>query len=160
MIALVALALMTVADVLMRWLFNAPIDGVADVGPLVIAVAVAATFPFAAARRCHVALGFFGSLLGPRARAWLDTFAAVVTTVFFVLFAWQFVLHAIKLAERGQTTWILGLPVAPWWSVVAFFMVLCAGLQVLVLRARFRRARNGEDDASAASAALAADDHL
>lgn len=133
MIGLTVLALMTIADVLMRWLLNAPIDGVADVAPLVVAIAVASTFPFAVAGRYHITIGFLGVLLPPRWQAALNGFAATVTALFFVLFAWQFVSHAITMDARGQTTWVLRLPVAPWWAVVALFMTLSAALQVVVL---------------------------
>lgn len=158
MVCLVALALMVILDVTMRWLFNDPIDGVADVGPLVMAIVVASTFPLAAIGGYNVTINFLGSWLPPTPRRWLDAFAALVTTIFFALLAWQFVLYAIKLDARGQTTWVLRLPVAPWWSVVAFLLVLCAVVQVIVLLKRVRCAvarvdfspprRTGEDGAA------------
>jgi TRAP-type C4-dicarboxylate transport system permease small subunit len=139
-IGLVVFAIMVILDVFMRWMFNDPIDGVADVAPLVVAIVVASTFPLAVAERHNVTINFLGNWLGPRGRAWLEVLAGLVTTVFFILLAWQFVFYAIKLDARGQTTWVLRLPVAPWWSVVAFFIVVCAAIRIIVFMVQFRHA--------------------
>ena len=142
MLALVAFVLMTIADALMRWLFNSPIDGVADTGPLIVAIVAAAFFPLALAGRHHVSIGFLGSFLGPRATVWLEAFASLVTWVFFILLAWQIVRYTIELRRLGETTWVVQIPIAPWWVVVSFFMVVCVAVQVIVVIAAFSRAKN------------------
>jgi TRAP-type C4-dicarboxylate transport system permease small subunit len=145
MLALVVFMLMTNLDVLMRWLLNSPINGVSDVGPLVVAIATAAFFPFALTERYHVSIGFLGSLLGPRARLWLDAFAALVTWLFFILLSWQIIRYTVELQQLGETTWVVQLPVAPWWSVVSFLMVVCAVVQLGVVVVEVSRARNQRD---------------
>jgi len=149
MLALVAFVVMTIVDVLMRWLFNSPINGVADAAPLIVAIVAAAFFPLSLAGRHHVSIGFLGSLLGPRATVWLVAFASLVTWVFFILLAWQIVRYTIELRQLGQTTWVVQMPIAPWWVVVSFFMVVCVAVQVSVVIAAFSRAKNwragGED---------------
>jgi len=130
--ALIALTLLTIADVFMRWLFNSPIDGVADLSPLIVAVAVSAAFPLAVIRRYHISIGFLGHLLTPRWRSAFDVLSSAVTAVFFILLAWQFIRYGMTLHDNGQTTWLLRLPVAPWWAAVALFLTLCAALQTLV----------------------------
>jgi TRAP-type C4-dicarboxylate transport system permease small subunit len=142
MLALVAFILMTNVDVLMRWLFNHPINGVADVGPLVVAIVTAAFFPIALTERYHVSMGLLGGVLGPRARLWLDAFAALVTWVFFILLAWQIARYTGELQRLGETTWVVQIPVAPWWSVVSVFMVVCAVVQLVVVVAEILRARD------------------
>jgi TRAP-type transport system small permease protein len=145
MLALLVFILMTNFDVLMRWLFNSPINGVSDVGPLVVAIVTAAFFPFALTERHHVSMGLLGDFLGPRARLWLDAFAALVTWAFFVLLAWQLTRYTVELHQLGETTWVVQIPVAPWWSVVSFFMVVCAVVQLGVVVAESYRARNRRD---------------
>ena len=83
LVGLVVLTVITIADVLMRWLFNAPIDGVADIGRLIVAINISAFFPLALAERHHIAIEFLGKALGPRIHAWLDAIGAAVTSVFF-----------------------------------------------------------------------------
>lgn len=141
MAALVAFILMTIADVLMRWLFNSPINGVADTGPLIVAIVAAAFFPLSLSGRHHVSIGFLGGYLGPRATAWLEAFASLVTWVFFILLAWQIVRYTIELRQLGQTTWVVQIPIAPWWVVVSIFLVVCVAVQLMVVAAAFLRAR-------------------
>jgi TRAP-type C4-dicarboxylate transport system permease small subunit len=145
MLALVAFVLMTIADVLMRWLFNSPINGVTDAGPLIVAIVAAAFFPFSLAGRHHVSIGFLGGFLGSRATAWLEAFASLVTWVFFILLAWQIARYTIELRQLGQTTWVVQMPIAPWWVVVTFFVVVCVAVQLGVVIAAFSRAMNWRD---------------
>jgi TRAP-type C4-dicarboxylate transport system permease small subunit len=140
MLFLVALALITNVDVFMRWMFNNPIDGVTDVAPLMVAIVIASFFPFALAGRHHISITFIGNLLGPKGRAWLEATVALVTLAFFALLAWQFIVYTIDLDARGQTTWVVQLPVAPWWTVVSFFTVLCVAVQLIVLLTLLGRA--------------------
>lgn len=152
MLALLSFILMTNFDVLMRWLFNSPINGVSDVGPLVVAIVTAAFFPLALTERCHVSMGFLGDLLGPRTRLWLDAFAALVTWAFFVLLAWQLVRYAVELHRLGETTWVVQIPIAPWWFAVGLFMVACAVVQLAVVVVEASRARDRQDSREERSA--------
>jgi TRAP-type C4-dicarboxylate transport system permease small subunit len=145
MLALVAFILLTNLDVLMRWLFNSPINGVADVGPLIVAIVVSSFFPLALAERYHVSIEFLGNLLGARGRAWLETLAALVSLVFFVLLAWQIVVYTIDLNAIGQTTWVVQIPAAPWWAVVSFFLVLCVAVQLNIFLVQLSRAKSERD---------------
>lgn len=145
MLALIAFVMMTIADALMRWLFNSPIDGVADTGPLIVAIVAASFFPLSLAGRHHVAMGLLGGLLGRRATAWLEAFASLVTWVFFILLAWQIVRYTIELRQLGQTTWVVQLPIAPWWAVVSLFLLVCIAVQLGVVIAAFSRAKNWRD---------------
>jgi hypothetical protein len=56
------------------------------------------------------------------------------------LLAWQFIVYTIDLDARGQTTWVVQLPVAPWWTAVSFFTVLCVAVQLIVLLTLLGRA--------------------
>lgn len=145
--ALVALAFLVVADVLMRWLFAAPIDGVGELMKLTAAVVVASFFPAALADRQHIAVELVGDALGRRAKGALEALGALVTLVFFAVVAWRIVLHAAELRRSGETTWILGWPVAPWWAVVTLFIVICIPVQIVVLARLLRRPGSGADTA-------------
>jgi len=142
-LALLALSLAVVADVLMRWLFRAPILAVADLAPLVTAAAVAACFPAAVAQRQHIAVTALGDRLGGRIAWLLELGAAVAVLAFFGLAAWQLVLHARAIAAGNETTLVLRLPTGPaWWLVAGLvaFAALCALVDALDrLRAAARR---------------------
>lgn len=142
-LALLALSLAVVADVLMRWLFRAPILAVADLAPLVTAAAIAACFPAAVAQRQHIAVTALGDRLGGRIAWLLEAGAAVAVLAFFGLAAWQLVLHARAIAAGNETTLVLRIPTGPaWWLVAGLvaFAALCALVDALDrLRAAARR---------------------
>lgn len=147
-VALVGLALLVMVDVVLRWLFAAPIDGVAEISKLIIAMVVASFFPAALAERQHIAIEFVGKSLGPRAKATLEAFGALVTFGFFAAVAWRFVLYTAELGRSGETTWILGWPIAPWWVVVTVFIVFCVPVQAIVLARIVRNRRQPGEDAA------------
>ena len=139
----VAVALFTITDVFMRWLFNSPVDGLEEVNRLVVAVAISCFFPLAIAERHHIAITFLGSALGRLSSAWLRALASVATTLFFVLVGWQFINFVIQMQDAGETTWILGWPVTPWWIAVTVILLTCVPAQLIVLVADFTHALAG-----------------
>lgn len=144
LVGLVAVALVTVTDVLLRWLFNMPVDGVGEVSRLVVAVSIASFFPMALVERNNISIQFLGAALGPRARLWLDMVADVVTSFFFLVLGWQFVLYTLEISESGETTWILGWTVTPWWVVTTVFMLICIPVQLVMLVRQARLAARGD----------------
>lgn len=144
LVGLVGVALATIVDVMMRWLFNSPIDGVTDVSKLVVAIVIASFFPAALAERHHISITFLGSGLGPRAAAWLEVFASLSTAAFATVVGWQFWLFTAELYDSGETTWLLGWEVAPWWTATTMFMVLCVPIQFVVFLANVGVAFRGE----------------
>src|SRR3954467_4248042 len=62
LIALMALAGMTLADGLMRWLASRPIEGVRDLGGLAIAVAIACCLPVGLVERSNIVIRLGGTL--------------------------------------------------------------------------------------------------
>jgi len=131
--ALMFLAVMTLADGLLRWLANAPIDGVRDMGGLAVAIGVAACLPVGLMERSNITLHFLGSLGPPIIGRILDAFAALVVGVVYVALAWQFTLFSSKMAQAHETTWVLKIPVAPFWYVVAAILWLSVCVQAIVL---------------------------
>lgn len=145
LIGMVVVALVIIADVLLRWLFNSPVDGVAEVSRLIVAVAIASFFPMALADRHHISIEFLGAWLGPRAQVWLDLLAHVVTSFFFLVLGWQFILYTLEINESGETTWLLGWQVTPWWAVATLFMLICIPIQGLILYHQIRAVLGRED---------------
>ena len=136
---LLALAVLTTLDVLLRWLFAKPIPGVVDVVTLAGAVLLAACMPWIAASRGHIAIDTLGRAAGPRAKRALDLFGAFVTFAFFAVLAWQYVGFAREMYETGERMPVLRWPVWPWWTAVAAciaFTALVAGATLPAGRAR------------------------
>lgn len=130
--ALMFLAVMTLADGMLRWLANAPIDGVRDMGGLAVAIGVAACLPVGLMERSNITLHFLGSLGAPVIGRILDAIAALVVAVVYVALAWQFTIFASKMAQAHEVTWVLQIPTAPFWYVVAAILWLSVIVQIIV----------------------------
>jgi TRAP-type C4-dicarboxylate transport system permease small subunit len=140
---LLGVALLTMGDILLRWLFKAPIKGLQDITALACAVIVAAYFPALLARRGNVTIRLFGSFIGSRGTRLLETFGALVTAVFFALMTWKYVEHSAELTRAGESTVVLRWPTGPWWWVVTAMIAITA-LVALIVLAREMVGRGGD----------------
>ena len=131
--ALMLLALGTVADIVMRYVFARPIRGFVNIASLAGAVMLAACFPHVLASRGNIAIDALGNWLGASASRWLDRFAALVSTAFFSVMAWQYWRFSAGLKDDGQTIPVLRWPAWPWWAAVAFFVLVAAVTALLTL---------------------------
>ena len=131
LVALMGLASMTLADGLLRWLANRPIEGVRDLGGLAIAVAIACCLPVALMERGNIAIRL-GSLLHPLIGRVLDAVAALLVCVVLAAAAWQFWLYAAKMARAHETTFVLQIPIAPFWFGVDAILWCSVLVQAIV----------------------------
>ncbi len=151
-LAILGLAAAIVVDVLMRWLLNAPILGVDDLGKYNLAVIVSSFFPICLIGGHFVTIRFLGRAVGPLRALWLEAFGNLVTLFVFVLFAWQFFRFTLyDVTLTGLATAVLELPQAPWWWMVTVIVFACTVIQVLVLLESGVRAWRGAPKAAAAA---------
>lgn len=131
MAGLFLIALLTVVDVGLRWLFGAPIEGQADIAEALLPIVIAATFVSAAWGRPHVGIRFAGAVLGPTVRRILDVLSDLSIAVFLALVVMQFWRYAGEIAEENRQTWVLQIPLYPFWYATAVLLGLTAAIQVL-----------------------------
>jgi TRAP-type C4-dicarboxylate transport system permease small subunit len=127
---LLAFAVMTMADGLLRFFFAHPIDIVRDAGSLVAAFSVACCIPVAIVERSNITIRFLPTLFGARVGQVADGAAAILVEIILILMTWQFVLFAKQAASSGGATWMLRIPTAPVWAAVAVILGISALLQV------------------------------
>ncbi len=153
--AILVMAAAIVTDVVMRWLFNAPILGVDDLGKFNLAVIVSSFFPLCLVGGHFVTIRFVGKALGPLRALWLEAFGNLMTLLVFALLAWQFFRFTLyDVTLTGLATPVLEIPQAPWWWVVTIIVILCVPIQMIVLweswmRAVRREPRAGGDSKTA-----------
>lgn len=131
LIALMGLATMTLLDGLLRWLANRPIEGVRDLGGLAIAVAIACCLPVGLMERSNIAIRLGASVNAAFGRV-LDALAAIAVFLVLAVAAWQFWIYAGKLARAHETTFVLQIPVAPFWMGVDAILWLAVLVQLVV----------------------------
>lgn len=107
---LVAMALMSVASIVGRWLFAAPIIGDYELIEITCAMATSMTLPYAHFIGAHVIVDFFSSRFTARASRRLDGLASALLAAVAALVAWQMAqgLHELRLSH--DTSLMLNLP--------------------------------------------------
>lgn len=132
LLLLLAFAAARLADGLLRWLFGMPITAVRDLDGLVAAVSVACCFPIALLERSNITIRFVETFWNEQASHGFDALAAMLTMAIMGLIAWQLLLYAGQEAASGDTTWMLGIPVAPFWYLIDAIFWCAAAVQTVV----------------------------
>ena len=143
-IAMLALVFATVADVVLRWLFSAPIVGLNEIVGMGTGVAVAATFPAGAMQRVNLTIELLQNILSKRKIGWLKVVAHSSLLVFYGLMAWQVTIYAMKLNARAAETVYLKLPTAPFIFAIAAFFVVTTLAQIIIIFLSVRSVLGGE----------------
>lgn len=149
--ALSVLAVFTIVDIVMRYIFNAPITGSIDVIILALAVMTFCALPYAGRSDGHIVIDLMPDFPDPRITAWRDAVGKILVALAFGLLAWQGWVRGDVAAMLGEASNMLEIP------FVWFFrlMALCVGFYTLtllteaVLLLRGRRVRaltDGLDD--------------
>ena len=129
LVLLIAFAIGTLGDGLLRRFAGRPIEAVRDIGGLVVAIAVVCCFPLALLQRANITIKFVQAFFGARAGSYFDAAASVAIEVVLVLMARQFFIYATELASTGDTTTMLAIRTAPFWFVVSAVLWIATATQ-------------------------------
>ena len=124
--AVVAMMLLTCADVLLR-LLRHPIPGtyelVGFLGTLIVSFALALT----SLEKGHIAVEILAAKLPARIQFALDAVASLIGASLFGLIAWQSWIYAADMRQSGEVSVTLTMPIHP------FIYGIAAGCALLVL---------------------------
>ena len=112
---LMGLAGMTLADGLMRWIANQPIEGVRDLGGLAIAVAIACCIPMVMIERGNITIRLAAGRQCPAWGACSMPCRRSSSARCWPRWRWQIWIYAAKMARAHETTFVLQIPIAPFW---------------------------------------------
>lgn len=142
---LLALSALTAVDVIGRYAFGQPIPGFTNAAALMTAVVVAGFFPALTMRKANITLRPFAKPGGGMIARVLDSFAALVTTAFFGVMAWQYASYAAEAVRSGEYIAVLRWPVGPWWwAVTALIGITAVAAFVVLIHETRGRADPGE----------------
>jgi len=110
---LVALMAITVIDVVGRYLLNAPLPGAFEMTELMLGALVFAALPLVSRAGSHVEVDLFVSLMPARAARALGLFAASVSALVLVYFAWRLGHLGVQQWHDGSRSVSLGVPFWP-----------------------------------------------
>ncbi|MEM1264675.1 MAG: TRAP transporter small permease [Pseudomonadota bacterium] len=138
---LVALMALTVAEVVGRYLFNAPIFGRQDIAQILLACSIFLAFPVVTLRGEQIEVDLLDSAFSPGMAAWRDRLIGCLTSVVLLTMGYWLLLRAEKFLSRGTTSELLFLPKYPLVYFIAAIVLLTGALVGLravgdVLRSR------------------------
>jgi len=132
-ICLMALMLLTVAEVIGRYVFNAPIFGRQDIAQILLALSIFFAFPVVTLRGDQIAVDLMDGLFSRRSALWRDRLIDALTSLCLIvmgLWLWD---RAEKALSRGNTSELLFLPKYPLIASIAIVVGLtgvCLALKI------------------------------
>ncbi|HVF64171.1 MAG TPA: TRAP transporter small permease [Casimicrobiaceae bacterium] len=115
----VGIAIMSVASIASRWLFNKPLSGDYELVQAGCAVFVAMCLPIAQMRGANIIVDFFTTRASPSTQRKLDAVGALLLGVVMLLLFWRLSAGTISMREAGETSTILGWPT---WTTYALML--------------------------------------
>jgi TRAP-type C4-dicarboxylate transport system permease small subunit len=130
---LLALAVCTLFDGLLRAIANYPLDFVREIGDLVAAICGACCLPIVLLHKNNIVLRTFKNLLPPGGSRIFDAFADILMTIVMIAMAWQFWLFGMKTMKANDVTWMMNVPKAPFWFAVDAVLWVAVAVQAFVM---------------------------
>ena len=121
---LLAMMLLTVVDVVARYVFSRPVRGAFEVTELMLLVLIFAGLPLVSFADEHAVMDFIDRLLSARAQRRLQRGVQVVSAAFMFLLAWLVWLKADRIWGYRDATDVLRIVYGPF----VYFMAVTCGL--------------------------------
>jgi TRAP-type transport system small permease protein len=132
--SLVAMMLLTSADICMRYFFNSPITGTYDIVSLLGAVLVSFAMPYTMLKKGHVAVEILIQSLSKGKQLVVETLTHLLGISLFLVLVWQAVLLSRHMKAVGEVTPTLLVPFYPILNCMAVcFFGLCLAILVNLL---------------------------
>jgi TRAP-type C4-dicarboxylate transport system permease small subunit len=109
-VALTAMMMLTVVDVIGRF-FKSPIFGSVELVGFLATVVVAAALPYTYKMDGHVGVEILVRLLPDKTQIWIDLFTRILSLVLFTLITWQMFLYAEDIQHTGEVSMNLQFPI-------------------------------------------------
>ncbi len=127
-VSLFAMMAFTFADVVLRYVFARPVRGGLEVVELLMVAMIFSGLPLVSRRDEHVTIDTLEQYLPGAIRAGLRRVMHVVAAVGLAGASWLMYRKAITLADFGDKTQLLGVPIAPF----VYFMAALLAVTALV----------------------------
>lgn len=133
---LFSLMLLTVADVVSRWLMNQPFGWTVELTKLAMVLIVYLALGYAEHEGDHIAIDLVYTRLPQRVRRILLTVDSLAGVTVMAFIAWALVRYANVLDSGGYVTSVLGIPLRPVALVAAGGSLLfCVAMVVTLMKA-------------------------
>ena len=133
---LLAMMLLTVVDVVGRYVFRRPVRGAFEVTELMLVVLIFAGLPLVSFADEHAVMDFIDRVLGPRARRRLQRAVQAVDTAFMFLLAWLVWRKADRIWGYRDATDVLRIVYGPFVYFMAVTLALAGMIHAWKIVAR------------------------
>ena len=123
----------TAVDVVGRYVFNKPLNGGFEVTEMMLAALIYCGLPLVSKRREHIVIDTFDTFMSRRVKRSLDILADIVCTVSLAGLSWLLFQRALRVAEYGDTTSVLTLPLAPVAYLMSAMIVVTAAIHLWLI---------------------------
>ena len=138
---LFVMMMITAVDVAGRYLFSKPLAGGFELTEMMLAALIYCGLPLVSKRREHIVIDTFDTFMSRPVKRGFDMLADAVCTVALAGLSWLLFRRAIRVAEYGDTTSVLKLPLAPVVYLMAVMITVAAVIHLLLIFVP-----HGEDD--------------
>ena len=132
-VVLMAMMLVTAVDVAGRYLANAPLPGGFELTEMMLAGLIYCGLPIVSLRRGHIVIDTLDPFFPPRLRRALDVIADTICCVTLAGIGWLIFRRALRVAEYGDTTSVLKLPLAPVAWLMGTMIVVAALIHLVLI---------------------------
>jgi TRAP-type C4-dicarboxylate transport system permease small subunit len=140
----------TFVDVVLRYIFNAPLRGGFEITELMLVMLIFAALPLVSRREEHVVMDFLDHFLAPGIYRALRVLEHVVSAAVMAGLGWLLWQKAGKLAAYGDTTSVLRVELAPFVDAIALLVFVTALIHLGLVFARWHRPQGADRETGAA----------
>jgi tripartite ATP-independent transporter DctM subunit len=137
MAVFVGMVLFTFTDVILRYVFNHPLDGSIEITEMLMIIVVFFGIGYAHLAKAHVSLDLVTVKLKPKAAVITESITNFLSIAVFIIVIWQTIMRA---ATTSETTIVQAIPIRPFAAMVPFGCLL---LLIVILRDYLRNVFEG-----------------
>lgn len=129
-ISILAMMLVTVADVVMRYAFNNPVRGAYDFTEAMLVVFVFNSMAACFLARSNIVIDLIDGFISTGARRALMKFGDLISVALLIVFAYAAITPTLQAYDYGETKLQLALPLWVLWAVTLAGLagsIICAG---------------------------------
>jgi TRAP-type C4-dicarboxylate transport system permease small subunit len=133
-VVLVALMLLTVADVFLRYVFANPITGTAELTELMM-VCLLLALAWCAVEGRHIKVGILMDRFSPRVQATADSITLLASLGVYIILVWQGFVASLYSWDFDVKSSMLDVPQFPFIMLLALsFAMLCIAMVTLLIQ--------------------------
>ncbi|MCF8094249.1 MAG: TRAP transporter small permease [Desulfobacteraceae bacterium] len=117
---LIVMMLLTMADVVGRYIFNTPILGVFEITEFLVLLLIFSFLGFTQQWKTHISVDLVFNNFPPKMRYFVDALNHLICLVLMILITWRGIVKALDMKEVGQQSPNLLIPEYPFVFFLAF----------------------------------------